>query len=59
MTFYLLTDIDECERGPCSQKGGICKNTDGSYTCTCGTGYTGNGHNCTGNENLFLKVATV
>uniref|UniRef100_A0A803NAK7 Uncharacterized protein n=2 Tax=Chenopodium quinoa TaxID=63459 RepID=A0A803NAK7_CHEQI len=37
------TDINECEdldSSPCSMK---CKNTPGSYTCSCPSGYTGDG----------------
>ena len=46
----LLTDIDECANDTlnnCSPNA-TCTNTNGSYTCTCDTGYTGDGFNCTG-----------
>ncbi|KAL1270051.1 hypothetical protein QQF64_032340 [Cirrhinus molitorella] len=35
-------DIDECAIGPnpC-ENGGSCKNTESSFTCICGLGYTG------------------
>ena len=36
---YLLLDIDECKKSPCEQE---CKNTIGSYTCSCRTGYVKN-----------------
>ena len=33
-------DIDECVTGQyCQVENGYCKNTDGSYTCTCVKGY--------------------
>lgn len=33
-----ITDFDECQiEGTCDQ---ICKNTQGSYDCSCITGYT-------------------
>ena len=41
-------DIDECLTTPCHSDAD-CSNSSGSYTCTCKTGYTGDGHtNCTG-----------
>ncbi|XP_068706648.1 uncharacterized protein [Montipora foliosa] len=48
--FYMKReDIDECKRVPfiCDVNAN-CQNTDGSYICTCKTGYTGNGKTCTG-----------
>ncbi|XP_076799587.1 uncharacterized protein LOC143444282 [Clavelina lepadiformis] len=42
-------DIDECaseSTNPCNQQA-TCDNTDGSYSCTCNDGYTGNGISCT------------
>ena len=41
-------DMDECTDtvNPCSEKA-KCKNSFGSYTCTCEEGFTGNGKICT------------
>ncbi|XP_068736542.1 fibrillin-1-like isoform X1 [Montipora capricornis] len=41
-------DINECTSGDanCSVDA-ICKNSHGSYSCTCKPGYTGDGYNCT------------
>ena len=40
-------DIDECAAGNnnCHEKA-KCENTQGSYTCTCVSGYEGNGESC-------------
>ena len=42
-------DIDECalNNGGCSSSAD-CTDTDGSFTCTCLYGYSGDGFNCTG-----------
>jgi len=46
-------DINECmtNNGGCDMKA-TCTNTPGSYSCTCNTGYSGNGYTCTG-KNIF------
>ena len=43
------TDIDECtaSTGNCAEEA-TCMNTDGSYTCACHSGYTGDGVICNG-----------
>ena len=42
-------DINECEVGTDScDENADCTNTDGSYTCSCTTGYSGDGMSCTG-----------
>ena len=53
LTVYdcFFSDIDECKKSPipCHEHA-QCRNTDGSYTCTCNLGFDGDGHNsCTGN----------
>ena len=47
------TDIDECAAGTdgCDENAN-CTNTDGSYTCSCLSGYSGDGVTCVG------KIAT-
>ena len=46
-------DIDECAVGldSCDANAG-CTNTDGSYECTCNSGYTGSGLSCSGNSHI-------
>ena len=47
-TFYSL-DIDECtEESDNCDANTVCTNTDGSFTCACNTGYSGDGVTCTG-----------
>ena len=45
----LISDIDECavNNGNCSPFAN-CTNILGSYNCTCMTGFSGDGFNCTG-----------
>ena len=47
---FPLKDINECsntEDNNCDENA-ICTNTNGSFTCQCETGYTGNGTTCNG-----------
>ena len=48
---FTYSDVDECatSNGGCAQ---LCNNTDGSYECSCGPGFTLNsdGNTCSGNE---------
>ena len=47
--YKISSDVDECSAGTdnCAAEA-TCIDTDGSYTCTCNTGYTGNGVTCNG-----------
>ena len=53
MFFILLwlgtVDVNECTNGTdrCHSRA-TCHNTQGSYTCSCNSGYIGNGFSCTG-----------
>ena len=55
----LLTDIDECANPETSNCGtnAECSNTEGSYTCSCRVGFTGDGKNCAGN--LIVEFAVM
>ncbi len=44
----LMNDVDECVRSTHNcHPNAVCSNTVGSFSCTCGPGYSGNGFNCT------------
>lgn len=46
---FSFTDYDECgENMHTCHSNADCVNTVGSYKCRCRSGYTGNGHQCTG-----------
>ena len=55
-----ISDMLECEGDPCHADA-VCEDTEGSYTCECNDGYTGDGWNCTGmhyyvvDEPLLIK----
>ena len=53
---FLLIDINECSAMPCGNNS-ICNNTDGSFVCTCDSGFTGDGLNCEGIWALTSKRA--
>jgi hypothetical protein len=41
-------DINECSPGSPCHANATCDNTEGSYTCTCDSGYSGDGLSCDG-----------
>jgi len=53
LMFVINADIDECatNNGGCSADAN-CRNTLGSFVCSCRPGYTGDGLTCTGNMNI-------
>ena len=58
LTYWLLSsltlDIDECNSNgdPCHSNA-TCTDTEGSYTCVCDEGFTGDGYNCSGRWRLM------
>ena len=46
-------DTNECLSNPCSVNAN-CKNTFGSFTCTCKDGFNGTGIICEGSLNCFI-----
>ena len=47
-SFSLTVDIDECMMNAHScDDNATCSNINGSYECTCNSGYSGDGFSCT------------
>ena len=49
MCVVLHADVNECESNDSNNcdENAQCTNTDGSYTCSCNPGYSGDGVSCT------------
>ena len=48
-----ILDIDECSKDPSvCDKNADCINSDGSYSCSCKQGFTGDGKTCQGTFHL-------
>ena len=47
--FSFKLDVDECsvDSNPCDENAD-CNNSEGSYSCTCKQGFTGDGVSCSG-----------
>ena len=59
MHSHSLLDIDECElwTHSCDQPlRASCRNTNGSYECSCNEGYTGDGIYCTGMSHSVVII---
>ena len=57
----MIVDNDECNSGThtCHNLRATCTNTDGSFTCACIDGYSGNGVICNGKTQIldyFLRL---
>ena len=48
--FPIFPDVDECQKNTHDcHLNATCRNTNGSFVCTCLFGFNGDGRNCTGN----------
>ena len=43
--YSTCVDVDECEQEPCSENA-ECLNTEGTFNCSCSTGFVGDGFSC-------------
>ena len=50
MLLFMIVDIGECGGVNRCHGNAACSSTVGSYACTCNPGFTGDGENCTGEE---------
>ena len=55
MTVYqnIFSDIKNCENDDGCHDNATCSDDNGSYTCVCKNGFTGDGFNCTGNKSRY------
>ena len=54
-----VKDVDECDSNPCDNNA-ACTDTEGSFTCTCNVGFSGDGLSCSskyhqGDELIDIK----
>ena len=56
----MFLDIDECASNDnkCAKGAAICKNTVGSYNCTCHFGHEWDGTECKGLLTSFFSLAS-
>ena len=53
---YSLTDADECNTSvSVCDVNADCKNTLGSYRCSCKAGFSRDGHTCKGEKKFYQK----
>ena len=51
-----VLDVNECVTEPPCHINATCNNTEGSYTCTCDAGYSGDGFSCDGTSGIQLAI---
>ena len=52
---FIFTDILECNSTHACDGNATCSDGNGSYTCLCDDGYTGDGFTCKGKSLMFLN----
>ena len=60
VVFCIFPDLDECTTNSfdCAPNA-ACQNTEGSYACSCKSGYKGNGKICNGNKLIMITQIIV
>ena len=55
MFLSIYIDVNECDKNPCDYQ---CTNTDGSFTCSCNSGYEldDNGRSCKGMYMIIVLI---
>ena len=59
LTRKMCVDVDECRGSNRCHRNAECRNNVGSYTCTCRTGFAGNGYSCSGKSLIYHKWARI
>lgn len=54
VSIHVIADIDECVDSHNCDENAICRNTDGSFACSCNRTFTGDGRNCSSMPSLIL-----
>ena len=58
--FLRYTDIDECTEGTHNcHANAQCMNNEGSFTCMCNPGFTGNGTSCQSKMSFVLNEDSI
>ena len=54
LKYYLSVDIEECKVSHNCDVNANCTDRDGTYSCDCNSGYSGDGFNCSGKNSQFI-----
>ena len=58
-SFPIFIYVDECQKNTHDcHLNATCRNTNGSFVCTCLSGFKGDGRECTG-KGLYIVIASL